>query len=135
MRYHGTRVEEDDIFIRSCLKIRIFVRDQGETETQPAGILKYVEDLRRRLNADIGRKDFFEMASNNVSGYLQGNGLDTKASPHFYPRSPASAGYPYPHIGMRVYFSQETSFCALAQVKCQRELVDASCRNVVWLRK
>jgi hypothetical protein len=26
-------------------------------------ILKYVEDLIRELNADIGRKDFFEMAS------------------------------------------------------------------------
>ena len=77
-------------FFRSYLKIRIFVRDQGETGTQPAGILKYVEDLRRRLNTDIGpsmlsfdrlmtlseieglrvmslsneRKDFFEMASN-----------------------------------------------------------------------
>ena len=48
---------------RSHLKIRIFVRDQGEAEDQPAGILKYVEDLRRKLNADIGRKDFVEMAS------------------------------------------------------------------------
>ena len=44
---------------RRRLKIRIFVRDQGEAEDQPAGILKYVEDLRRGLNADIGRKDFF----------------------------------------------------------------------------
>jgi hypothetical protein len=49
---------------RSFLKIRIFVRNQGETKTQPAGILKYVEDLRRGLNTDIGRKGFFEMASN-----------------------------------------------------------------------
>ena len=49
--------------VRSHLKIRIFVRDQGEAEDQTAGILKHVEDLRRRLNADIGRKDFFEMAS------------------------------------------------------------------------
>jgi hypothetical protein len=55
--------------IRSYLKIRIFGRDQGEAENQPAGILMYVEDLRRGLNADtcpprrIGRKDFFEMAS------------------------------------------------------------------------
>jgi hypothetical protein len=39
---------------RSCLKIRIFVRDQGEAEDQSAGILKYVEDLIRGLNADIG---------------------------------------------------------------------------------
>jgi hypothetical protein len=46
---------------RGDLKIRIFGRDQGEAEDQPAGILKYVEDLRGGLNADIGRKDFFEM--------------------------------------------------------------------------
>jgi hypothetical protein len=36
---------------------------EREAEDQPTGILKYVEDLRRRLNADIGQKDFFEMAS------------------------------------------------------------------------
>jgi hypothetical protein len=47
----------------SHLKIRIFVRDQGEAQNQTAGILGYVEDLRGGLNADIGRKDFFEMAS------------------------------------------------------------------------
>jgi hypothetical protein len=29
-------------------------------------ILKYVEDLIRGLNADIGRKDFFETASKNA---------------------------------------------------------------------
>ncbi len=43
--------------------MRIFVRDQGEAEVQPADILKYVEDLRRGLNANIGQKDFFEMPS------------------------------------------------------------------------
>jgi hypothetical protein len=53
---------------RSHLKIRIFIRDQGEGEDQPAGILQYVEDLRRGINADIGQKDFFEMASNAISG-------------------------------------------------------------------
>jgi hypothetical protein len=50
---------------RSYLNIRIFVRYQGEAEDQPAGILKYVEDLRQGLNADTGRKDFFEIASNS----------------------------------------------------------------------
>jgi hypothetical protein len=50
-------------FTGSHLKISIFGRDQGEPEDQPTGILKYVEDLRREFNADIGRKDFFEMAS------------------------------------------------------------------------
>jgi hypothetical protein len=37
---------------------------EREAENLSADILKYVEDLRRGLNADIGRKDFFEMASN-----------------------------------------------------------------------
>jgi len=43
---------------RNHLKIRIFVRDQGGTEDQPATILKYVEDLRQGLNADTGEKTF-----------------------------------------------------------------------------
>jgi hypothetical protein len=51
---------------RSHLKIRIFGRDQGYAEDQSAGILKYVEDLRRGLNFHIGRKDFFETASGNI---------------------------------------------------------------------
>ena len=38
--------------LRSYLNIRIFGRDQEEAEDQPAVILKYVEDLRRGLNAD-----------------------------------------------------------------------------------
>jgi hypothetical protein len=49
---------------RSYLKIQIFGRDQGQAENQSAGILKYVEDLIRGLNTDIGRKDFFEMLLN-----------------------------------------------------------------------
>jgi hypothetical protein len=48
---------------RSHLKNRIFAQGQGRTEFQPAGILKYVEDLKRGPNTDIGQKDFFEMAS------------------------------------------------------------------------
>jgi hypothetical protein len=51
--------------MRRHLKIRIFVQDQGEAEDQPAGIHKYVEDLRRGINADIGRKAFFKIASAN----------------------------------------------------------------------
>ena len=51
----------DSSSTRSYLKIRIFGRDQGEVENQPTGILKYVEDLIRGLNAGIGRKDFFKM--------------------------------------------------------------------------
>jgi hypothetical protein len=36
---------------------------QGGTEFQPAGILKYVEDLKPGPNTEIGQKDFFEIAS------------------------------------------------------------------------
>ena len=46
------------------LKKRILVQYQGEAEFQPAGILWYVEDLKRGLNAESEPKDFFEMASN-----------------------------------------------------------------------
>ena len=69
----------DTTFNRSHLKIRVFVRDQGEAENQsrraglpsvsilqrwvPAGILQYAGDLKRGFNADIGRKNFFEIAS------------------------------------------------------------------------
>jgi hypothetical protein len=56
-------LKESIIYFRSYLKVRISVRDQDEAEDQPAGILKYVEDLIRGLNADIGRKDCFELAS------------------------------------------------------------------------
>jgi hypothetical protein len=41
--------------------MRIFVRDQGKAEMQAAGIPMYAEDMRRGFNADIGRKDFFEI--------------------------------------------------------------------------
>jgi drug/metabolite transporter (DMT)-like permease len=53
---------------RSHLKKRILVQDQGGAEPQPAGILKYVEDLRRGPNAEVGPKDFFEIASNTFYG-------------------------------------------------------------------
>jgi rSAM/selenodomain-associated transferase 2/rSAM/selenodomain-associated transferase 1 len=49
---------------RSHLKNRILAQGQGGTEFQPAGILKYVEDLKRGPNTEIGEKDFFEIASN-----------------------------------------------------------------------
>ena len=60
--YALTKTEK---FIEAIVKIRIFVRDQGEAECNPAGILKYVEDVTQGLNAEtcppwrIGRKDFF----------------------------------------------------------------------------
>jgi aminopeptidase N len=51
---------------RSHLKNRILAQGQGRTEFQPAGILKYVEDLKRGPNTEIGKKDFFEIASNFI---------------------------------------------------------------------
>jgi len=51
---------------RSHLKNRILVQDRGGIEFQTAGILLYVEDLKRGTNKDIGPKDIFEMASNNL---------------------------------------------------------------------
>ena len=48
---------------RSHLRIRILVQGQGGTEFQPAGILKYVEDLVLGTNEEIGLKNFFEIAS------------------------------------------------------------------------
>jgi hypothetical protein len=64
----------------SYLKIGIFVRYQGEAETQPAGILEYVEDLPRGLDTDIGEKDFFEYL--RVSLSLRGGaGSDLSGCP------------------------------------------------------
>jgi len=57
----------------SYLKKRILVQDRDGSEFQPEGvpkevplgcILKYVEDLKRGANKDIGPKDFFEIACN-----------------------------------------------------------------------
>jgi len=57
---------DETIQTGSYLKNRIFVQGQGGAEFQPAGILKYVEELKRGSNTDIGPKDFFEIASSNV---------------------------------------------------------------------
>ena len=53
---------------RSCLKNRILVQDQGGAKVQPAGILKYSEELKRGPNTEIGPKDIFEMASKKREG-------------------------------------------------------------------
>jgi hypothetical protein len=50
--------------IRTHLKNRILVQDRGGAEFKTAGILLYVEDLKRGANKDIGPKDIFEMGSN-----------------------------------------------------------------------
>ena len=70
-------------YTRSYLKIKILVQDQGGAEFQPAGILKYNEDLKRGPNAEIGLKDYFEMASIQMLEFLCGakqspDNLDTQ---------------------------------------------------------
>jgi hypothetical protein len=49
---------------RSHLKKRVLVQVQGGPELQPAGILKYSEELKQGTNTEIGLKNFFEIASN-----------------------------------------------------------------------
>jgi hypothetical protein len=39
------------------------VQDRGGAEFLTAGILLYVEDLKRGTNKDMGPKDIFEMGS------------------------------------------------------------------------
>jgi hypothetical protein len=48
---------------RSYLKNRMLVQGQGRPEIQPAGILKYSEELKRGPNTEIGPKDIFKIAS------------------------------------------------------------------------
>ena len=45
----------------------ILAQGQGGDEFQPAGILKYVEDLKRGLNVEIGPKDIVEIASKRIA--------------------------------------------------------------------
>jgi hypothetical protein len=42
------------------------VQDRDGAEFKTAGILLYVEDLKRGTNKDIGPKDIFEMASREL---------------------------------------------------------------------
>jgi hypothetical protein len=51
----------DIMLLEVILKLGFSFEIKARLRINPAGILKYVEDLRRGLNADIGRKDFFEM--------------------------------------------------------------------------
>ena len=52
-----------EIGYRSHLKNWIFAQDQGGADVQPAGILKYSEELKRGPNTEIGQKNIFQMAS------------------------------------------------------------------------
>ena len=47
-------------------KARDLRQNQGGAKFQPAGILKYVEDLKRGPNTEIGPKDYFEMGYNDI---------------------------------------------------------------------
>ena len=59
---------------RTCLKKKIFVPDQGEDRHQLLRILVRFEDLMCGFNADMGRKDFFEIGSNKGIGYQDDSG-------------------------------------------------------------
>ena len=54
------------------LKIKILVQNQGGAKFQPAGILKYVEDLKRGSNAEVGPKDYFEIAYSYKTSHFYG---------------------------------------------------------------
>jgi outer membrane lipoprotein-sorting protein len=66
--------------IRSSLKKRILVQDQGGREFQPGGAseanahrgkyMLYFEDLEQAPNAEIGPKDFFESGYSRFAGIL-----------------------------------------------------------------
>ncbi len=69
IQMHNIATGTRNIFMkitRAYLKNRILVQSQGGAEFQTAGILKYVEDLKRDPNMEIGPKDIFEMRSINI---------------------------------------------------------------------
>ena len=49
--------------MKSYFRIWILVPHQGAGLLQPAGVLKYAEDLQQGRNAEGAPKDFSEMAS------------------------------------------------------------------------
>lgn len=51
------------IIIEAISKKKLLVQDLGGAKFQPAGIHRYVEDLKRGPNTEIGPKDIFERAS------------------------------------------------------------------------
>ena len=66
--YFPEKLREDPVISRSHLKIKILVQDpplkpsgiKTRSRVLPAGILKYVEDLKRGSNTEVGPKDYFE---------------------------------------------------------------------------
>jgi hypothetical protein len=57
--------------IRSYLKKKILAQYQGRADLQTGGIHRYVEDLKRGPNAEIGPKDFFEIASSRSRSLVE----------------------------------------------------------------
>jgi hypothetical protein len=53
--------------IRNLCKTPLLVQGQGGADVQPAGILKYSEELKRGPNTEIGPKDFFEIAYSELA--------------------------------------------------------------------
>jgi hypothetical protein len=51
-------------FMEAISKLEFSVEIKARPRINPQAYFKYVEGLIRGLNADIGRKDFFEMTSN-----------------------------------------------------------------------
>jgi len=72
MKRYGGGSFRKPVCVRTCLKNRILVPDRGGAEFQTAGILLYVEDLKRGTNKDMGPKDIFEI------GYHQFNWKGTE---------------------------------------------------------
>jgi hypothetical protein len=78
MKRYGGGSFRKPVCVRTCLKNRILVPDRGGAEFQTAGILEYVEDLKRGTNKDMGPKDIFEMGSSSgtakdARGYSSGD--------------------------------------------------------------
>jgi hypothetical protein len=50
---------------KAISKIELWLKLKAGPKFQPAGILKYFEELKRGPNAEIGPKGIFEIASNS----------------------------------------------------------------------
>ena len=66
------------------LKIKIFVQNQGGPEFHPAGILKYVGDLKEGSNAEFERKDYFEIPCSEKTDCIMERFFDNHCMPLLY---------------------------------------------------
>jgi hypothetical protein len=65
-RVQGKKKKVKNRIMRSHLKKRTLVQGQGGRYIRTGGILQYLEDLNLTPNAEIGPKDFFEIASSKI---------------------------------------------------------------------